>query len=535
MKYINKYIKYFIFTILILIPLNAEAAIRFACISPAVPNTNVDCVITFDYPITSLVATLVVNEPIYHISNSTNNDFINNGGKYNLLYVSKTEAGGKQIATVKINIPKGVTASHASLSIKDITYIQGGITKTNIPLSVGIQINQPTTVTTKPVTTKPPVVTTVPSGSEKTFNIIMNPNNGESTASTQSCQTTGQNCKINLASVKVPVKNGFTYNGWGNASTCTEGNKTSYTASADTTLYACWTATAPVVPELPVVPPIIDAGPKLLLQTLTIEGQELEFSKFKQDYEIVVLFQIENLVIKATPAKLDTILELKESYALEVGDNTILITLSDKEDNKTTYTIKVKRLKEGEEIKKASSDATLKNITIKDYKIDFKSSEFDYSLKISSQTKTLDIVPILSDENAEFLVSGPEELVTGSVIKIAVKAEDGTINTYSITIEVAKGIKDYLVYIILGSVLLIGIIALIIANQSKHAKKQSNAENIKTKAPKKTRQMKSATVATPVVKTISPQEALTPSPVTPIPVQTKPVSAAPVVDSVEVL
>lgn len=62
-------------------------------------------------------------------------------------------------------------------------------------------------------------------------------------------------------------------------------------------------------------------------------------------------------------------------------------------------------------------------------------------------------------------------LEDGSVITVTVVAEDGTVNTYKVNITIEENfLENYLIYIIIGGVLLIGIIVLIIVNQPKKEK-----------------------------------------------------------------
>lgn len=518
-----KILKKLIFTLIIIIPINVNAGIIVDCDGPAKINQRISCDIKTDVPISSFKSTLVVDPVVTYEGSVASTNFVQfSSGRYlNFQTANPSTYNQGLIAYLYIIVPN-TSKSSFTLSFKDIEYTSSSGDKQQSNISETVQIMP---VTTKTTSTTSRVTTQ--SSTEKTFTVTLNPNNNTDNKITK-CTTKGSNCKIDLSDIQIPTKNGFTYNGWGNAPTCTEGSKTSYTASADVTLYACW---------LNSETDDSDNDEMLYLQSLSIEGQDLDFSKFKTDYDLVVLYQVENLVISASPAKEGVTVDLQETYPLLVGENTISIKLSDENQNTTTYTINVKRLKEGEEIRIPSSDATLKNIIIKGYDLDFKSDVFDYILKVPSGTKSLDVKAVLNNEYAEYVITGNNDIYDGSIISIKVKAEIGDeINSYDIKIEVVKGIKDYLLYIVIGSVLLISIIALVIINQSKIQKKKTTKQNIAAVAPAKKTPTKINTIKTPVVKPIpvpkpvSPQPAGTPQtkppePATPQPAgtsQTKP-------------
>ena len=82
-------------------------------------------------------------------------------------------------------------------------------------------------------------------------------------------------------------------------------------------MYACWKANV--------------SDETLYLDSLAIEGQTIDFSKFNLNYDLTVLYEIEELKINATPSGENIKIDLKDSYPLEVGENIITIKLSDEE------------------------------------------------------------------------------------------------------------------------------------------------------------------------------------------------------------
>lgn len=127
---------------------------------------------------------------------------------------------------------------------------------------------------------------------------------------------------------------------------------------------------------------------KLYLKTLSIEGQKIDFSKFKTNYELKVLYDVDTLKLTAEPATEGTTVELPEDLSLQVGENNFEIKLTDGTVT-STYTIRVIRLKEGEEIKEVSKDATLKVLTLSGYNINFSPTKTVYELKVKYNVKQI--------------------------------------------------------------------------------------------------------------------------------------------------
>lgn len=509
-----KNIRYIIFLLLVMLPINVNAAISIHCDGPAKINERISCSISSDTPINSFKSTLIVDPTVTYEGSvaSTNFQQLSNGLNLNFETSNADTYKEGLVAYLTIKVPSTSKTSFA-LTFSSIEYTTKTTTRAQSNLTEIVQISVPTTNTTKATTS-----TTTQSGLEKNFVVTFDANNGTTDKQNQSCKTTGSNCKITLSNVKNPTKNGFTFNGWGNSNICTEGSKTSYTATENTTLYACWISS-----NNP------DSGDTLYLQNLTIEGQEIDFSKYRKEYELTVLYEVESLVISATPATEGINIDLQESYPLEVGENVVFIKLSDANQNITTYTINVNRLKEGEEIRIPSSDATLKNIIIKGYELNFKPGVFEYVLQVSTGVNKLDIEPVLTNEYATYEIVGNKNISDGSIVSIKVTSETGgKINSYDIKIEVVKGIKDYLLYIVVGSVFLVSLIALVIVNQSKNQKKKGTKDNIANIAPTKKVPTKITQVEAPVVKPIPVQKAPPVQPQT----GTKPAESK---DSVEIL
>lgn len=221
---------------------------------------------------------------------------------------------------------------------------------------------------------------------------------------------------------------------------------------------------------------------KLYLKTLSIEGQKIDFSKFKTNYELKVLYDVDTLKLTAEPATKGTTVELPEDLSLQVGENNFEIKLTDGTVT-STYTIRVTRLKEGEEIKEVSKDATLKVLTLSGYNINFSPTKTVYELKVKYNVKQIAVTATPNDENAKYVITGNTDIKNGSVIKVDVQAEDGTLISYKINITQETFFETFRLYFIIGAgaVLLI-LVALIIVDKTKNKKKVPKTTVVKKSA-----------------------------------------------------
>lgn len=221
---------------------------------------------------------------------------------------------------------------------------------------------------------------------------------------------------------------------------------------------------------------------KLYLKTLSIEGQKIDFSKFKTNYELKVLYDVDTLKLTAEPATEGTTVEFPEDLSLQVGENNFEIKLTDGTVT-STYTIRVTRLKEGEEIKDVSKDATLKVLTLSGYNINFSPTKTVYELKVKYNVKQIAVTATPNDENAKYVITGNTDIKNGSVIKVDVQAEDGTLISYKINITQETFFETFRLYFIIGAgaVLLI-LVALIIIDKTKNKKKVPKTTVVKKSA-----------------------------------------------------
>ena len=86
-----------------------------------------------------------------------------------------------------------------------------------------------------------------------------------------------------------------------------------------------------------------------------------------------------------------------------------------------------------------SSDNTIKNLIIKNHKIDFSKDKLEYDITVDGDTDKLDMIITLNDEKATYEVIGNENFKEGNnKVYIVVIAEDGKTRKYIINVKKKK-------------------------------------------------------------------------------------------------
>ncbi|MDR1583125.1 MAG: cadherin-like beta sandwich domain-containing protein [Prevotellaceae bacterium] len=116
--------------------------------------------------------------------------------------------------------------------------------------------------------------------------------------------------------------------------------------------------------------------------------------------------------------------------ALDIGDNVITITVT-AEDGTTTkaYTVTIVRV--------ASSDASLKSLTVSSGTLSFDANTTDYTVNVSNEVTNIDVTGTANHVNATVTgnIAGKVLNTGNNEIKITVTAEDGvTTKTYTVTV-----------------------------------------------------------------------------------------------------
>lgn len=451
--------KYLLFAFLLILPYKVWA-FGIACSSSVSSGEMIDCTISPGNNLVSVKGNVGFDDALtfYGI---TGDGFTNASNGTNLVLNNvKTNAGIHLI----FKAPSVTSKKEYAITFTNFSFVTEGNNETHLYKAELLKVNViPKTTTT--TTTKSSI-----------FKINFDANGGTGTFKELSCTSKNGVCNVNLNEAGVPVREGYTFNGWGTNKNCTTtGNKNVYKAKKNTTLYACYTkeenTTTTTTTTTKVTTTTAKTDIKLYLKELNVEGQTIDFSKFKTNYEIKVLYDVESIKINAEAASDGINTEYQKEVNLEVGENEIPITLSDG-TNSSVYTLKVIRLKEGEEIKDASNDATLKSLVLTGYDIDFNSTVTSYELTVKYNVSNIEVKATPSDENAKFVITGNSDIVNGSVIKVDVQAEDGTLMSYKINITKQNFFQTYKTYFLIGAgVVLLILLILVIIDRKKKEKK----------------------------------------------------------------
>lgn len=451
--------KYLLFAFLLILPYKVWA-FGIACSSSVSSGEMIDCTISPGNNLVSVKGNVGFDDALtfYGI---TGDGFTNASNGTNLVLNNvKTNAGIHLI----FKAPSVTSKKEYAITFTNFSFVTEGNNETHLYKAELLKVNViPKTTTT--TTTKSSI-----------FKINFDANGGTGTFKELSCTSKNGVCNVDLNEAGVPVREGYTFNGWGTNKNCTTtGNKNVYKAKKNTTLYACYTkeenTTKTTTTTTKVTTTTAKTDIKLYLKELNVEGQTIDFSKFKTNYEIKVLYDVESIKINAEAASDGINTEYQNEVNLEVGENEIPITLSDG-TNSSVYTLKVIRLKEGEEIKDASNDATLKSLVLTGYNIDFNSTVTSYELTVKYNVSNIEVKATPSDENAKFVITGNSDIVNGSVIKVDVQAEDGTLMSYKINITKQNFFQTYKTYFLIGAgVVLLILLILVIIDRKKKVKK----------------------------------------------------------------
>ncbi len=200
------------------------------------------------------------------------------------------------------------------------------------------------------------------------------------------------------------------------------------------------------------------------LKSLMINDEKITLNDDIFIYNYEVENNIESVTIKAVPSDNKATVNIKEKYELEVGDNEINIDITAADGSKASYIVNINRKKI------LSNNSKLSNIKIIGYTINFKPDVTLYNLRVKDEEEKLDIYTVPEDQLATIEIEGNKNLVDGTVIKVNVRAEDGTYTRYFINIEKSK--KNTLLPVIIAIIVFLGLLALCIITLIRRKKKE---------------------------------------------------------------
>lgn len=206
------------------------------------------------------------------------------------------------------------------------------------------------------------------------------------------------------------------------------------------------------------------------LKSLSLSNGKIDFKSDNFLYNIDVAYEVENIEVDAIANDSKAKIDVVKTDGLEVGENTIEVIVTAEDGTKAIYVVVVNRKE------KLSSDASIRDLIIKNYNLEFNSNIYNYDLTIDGE-KRLDIEVILNDNKAKYTIKGNNDLTGDSVIEIEVIAEDDSSAIYNININKisesnSNTIFDYIKIIpLIGFVILIGIVLIIKIIKTIHNKK----------------------------------------------------------------
>ena len=200
------------------------------------------------------------------------------------------------------------------------------------------------------------------------------------------------------------------------------------------------------------------------LKSLKINDEKIKLVENEFIYNVSFENDVDRITIDAVTNDSKATVKVEDVYELQVGINEFTIKVVAPNGKEASYIINVTRKK------LLSKDSLLTNIKIKDYNLEFNQNVRVYNLRIKDED-SLEITTFKEEENATVEIEGNKDLINGSIIKINVKAEDGTFTRYFINIEKGqKGISPVIIILIVLLILLAGCVGTIIYRKKKKEK-----------------------------------------------------------------
>jgi YD repeat-containing protein len=165
------------------------------------------------------------------------------------------------------------------------------------------------------------------------------------------------------------------------------------------------------------------------LSSLTVSVGDLSFDANTTSYTVNVSNDVTSITVTGTANHANaTVIGNVTGKTLEVGDNVVNITVTAEDGTTTTYTVTV--------VRAASSDATLKSLTVSAGSLSFDANTTSYTVNVSNNVTNIIVTGMANHANATVTsnVTDKQLNVGNNVINITVTAEDGTTKTYTVTV-----------------------------------------------------------------------------------------------------
>ena len=177
----------------------------------------------------------------------------------------------------------------------------------------------------------------------------------------------------------------------------------------------------------------LNKNPNSYLKSITINGKNLsEFSYNNLNYELTL--EDSEITIGASSINSKASISGTGKIKLNNGLNTINILVTSESGNKTTYTLKINK-KVNEEELTLSSINTLKNLKIDKINFDFSKDKLEYNLEVEYEIDKINITYELDDDSSTVTPMQEVILKVGlNKITIKVTAENGNEKVYILNI-----------------------------------------------------------------------------------------------------
>ena len=198
-----------------------------------------------------------------------------------------------------------------------------------------------------------------------------------------------------------------------------------------TTKEATTESTRPVLTTDTTAPPLSN---NLNINKITINDTDIKYRNGYDEYTIKLPYGVSDLNIVVDTEDDKTVTYIEGAYNMPDEDTQVLIEAVAEDGSSKDIVINVKRYS-GE-----SNDCNIANIVVNGYDFIFDKNNYQYNLRIKRKTKSLDLEIIPSDPlHANVEVLGNSNLKNNSNVAINIKAENGSLCTYNITVKKSSG------------------------------------------------------------------------------------------------
>lgn len=166
------------------------------------------------------------------------------------------------------------------------------------------------------------------------------------------------------------------------------------------------------------------------LSSLTIDHGTLDFNKTKTSYDVEVESDIEKVTINATPESSKAKISGHGLVTLKYGKNKVEVKVTAENGDVKTYTLNINRLDSRD------SNNYLSSLDIDKASISFNKETLTYTVDVNNTVDKIVVSGTPESEKATVTGLGDKTLKVGAnKIEIKVTAENGSVRTYTITVN----------------------------------------------------------------------------------------------------